>query len=169
MAVNWVRNHTWGVGLGAASVKMAAIPQGGILRRIHYGWACRAVTSTRYSALNVLDTQVAVAVITGYPDNTYVVPNVLAVTTNGVAPQQHFLRWELRSFEPTTWGSNEDDVVTWKDSGPVEATDDRAPITAATPAGQSLGVFLAWAPTRTDFPGAGYVSTAMWWSLMYTT
>jgi hypothetical protein len=148
---------------------MGVIPRGAILRRIHYGWTCRAITSTRYSALNILDTQVVVAVLTGYPDTSYVVPNVLITTTNGVAPQQHFLRWEMRNLEPTTWGGGVDDVVTWKDSGPVEATDDRAPVTAATPVGQNLGVYIAWAPTRNDFPAAGYISTWAWWSLMYTS
>jgi hypothetical protein len=169
MTVNWVRNQTAGQGLARGSVLMATIPRGGILRRIHYGWTCRLVTSTRYSALNVLDTQVALAVLTGYPDNTYVVPNVLTTTTNGTAPQQHFLRWEMRALEPITWGQGEDDVVTWKDSGPVAATDSEAPVTAATPVGQNLGVFIGWAPTRSDFPGAGYASVAIWWSLMYTT
>lgn len=168
MAVNWVRNRTVSSGLQVSSLKMATVPRGGILRRVHYGWTCRAVTSTRYSALDLLDTQIAVAVITGWPDTSYAVPNVLTTTANGTTPQQHFLRWEVRSLEPTTWGSGLDDVVTWKDSGPVEATDDRAPITAATPVGDNLGVYLAWSPTRTDFPGAGYVSLAVWWSLMYT-
>lgn len=169
MAVNWIRNRTGGTGLAASSVQMGVIPRGAILRRVHYGWTLRAVTSTRYSALNVLDTQVAVAILTGYPATSYVVPDVLTTRTNGIAPQQHFLRWEVRSLEPITWGGHQDDVVVWKDSGPVEATDDRAPITATTPAGQDLGIYIAWSPTRTDFPGAGYVSTWCWWSLMYTS
>lgn len=169
MTVNWVRNWSGGTGLVQASVQLATVPRGGILRRVHYGWTCRAVTSTRYSALDLLDTQVAVAILTGYPAGSYVVPNVLTTTSNGVSPQQHFLRWEVRSLEPATWGSHYDDVVTWKDSGPVEATDDRAPVTASTPVGQDLGVYMAWAPSRTDFPVAGYISTWLWWSLMYTT
>lgn len=169
MTVNWVRGYTGGTGLSQASEKMAVVPRNGILRRVHYGWTLRAVTSTRYSALDIMDTNVAVAVLTGYPDTSFVVPNVLTTTTNGVSPQQHFLRWEVRHLEPMTWGSNIDDVVTWKDSGPVEATDDRAPVTAATPLGDNLGVYLAWAPDRTDFPGAGYISLWAWWSLMYTT
>lgn len=168
MAVNWVRGSAGGTGLATGSAKMAVVPRGGILRRVHYGWSVRAVTSTRYSALNIFDTAIAVAILTGYPDTSYVVPNVFTTSGNGATPQQHFLRWEIRRLEPITWGTDLDDVVTWKDSGPVEATDDRAPVTAATPAGQNLGIYVAWSPTRTDFPGAGYANVLAWWSLMYT-
>lgn len=169
MTFTWVRNWTGGTGLATASVKMATVPRNSILRRVRYGWTCRAVTSTRYSALNLMDTQVAVAVLTGYPATSYTVPNVLTSPNNVAPPLERYLRWEVRSLEPMTWGSHYDDVVTWKDSGPVEPTDDKAPVTASTPAGDDLGVYLAWSPSRTDFPGAGYVSVWAWWSLMYST
>jgi hypothetical protein len=148
---------------------MATVPRGGILRRVRYGWQARAVVSTRYSALNMLDTNIAVAVLTGYPAGSYVVPNVLTTTSNGTSPQQHFLRWEVRQFRPIIWGSEYDDVSIWETTPPVEPTDDRAPVTASTPVGDDLGVYIAWSPNRGDFPGAGYVSTWAWWSLLYTT
>jgi hypothetical protein len=168
MTVNWVRNYSSGTGLVFAHNLLASVPSGGILRRVHYGWRCTATTSTLYSAANILDTQIAVGIVTGYPAASYSVPNPLLSPGNVAPPVERWLRWEVRGFEPITWGNQDDDVVTWRDSGPVEATDDRAPVTAATPNAAALGVYLVWAPSRTDFPGAGYVSVSTWWSVMYT-
>lgn len=169
MTFTWVRSWTTTTALNVASIKMAIVPRNGILRRVHYGWRCAATTSTLYSAANILDTQIAIGVITGYPDGSYAVPNALTAPDNVAPPLERYLRWEVRWLRPRTWGSHEDDVVTWEDTGPIEATDERAPVTAATPPGDNLGVFLSWAPSRSDFPAAGYVSVSAWWSVLYTT
>lgn len=169
MTATWIRGAFQGTGLQVASEKIAVIPRGSILRRIHYGWRASGVTSTRYSALDIMDTLIAVGIITGYPDTSYVVPNAYSAPNDVAPPLERYLWWEVRQLRAVTWGSNQDDVVTWEDTGPVEPTDTRGVVNASTPPGDNLGVFMSWAPTRTDFPGAGYVQTSGWWSVLYTT
>lgn len=165
----WVRGTFQGTGLQVASAKMAVVPRGSILRRIHYGWRCSGTMSTRYSAPNLLDTEIAVGIITGYPDTSYVVPNAFTTPNDPAPPTNRYLWWEMRQLVPRTWGSNVDDIVTFTDSGPVEPTDSRGQVTASTPPGENLGVYMSWAPTRSDFPSAGYIQTSGWWSVLYTT
>jgi hypothetical protein len=148
---------------------MATVPRGSILRRVHYGWRCSGATSTLYSVPDLMDTLIAVGACVGYPDTTYAVPNAFTAPNDTGDPMKRWIWWEVRQLRPVTWGSREDDVATWMDDGPVQPTDTHAPVTASTPAGQNLGVYLSWAPTRTDFPGAGYIQVAMWWSLLYST
>jgi hypothetical protein len=128
-----------------------------------------ATTSTLYSAPDLMDTNIAVGVVTGYPSGSYVVPNALTSPNDVAPPVERYLWWEVRGLVPVTWGAEHDDVVTWVDSGPVEKTDTHAQVTASVPVGDDLGVFLSWAPDRTDFPGAGYISVHAWWSLLYAT
>lgn len=165
----WVRGYTSGTGLQVAFEQLAAIPRGGVLKRLHYGWRCTAITSTLYSAPDIMDTDIAVGALTGYPAGSYTPPNALTSPDDVAPPVQRYIWWEVRKLRPVTWGANEDDVVTWEDSGPIEHTDTHSQVTASVPAGDSLGVYLSWAPNRTDFPSAGYISVAMWWSLLYST
>src|SRR5262249_15055785 len=104
-----------------------------------------------------------------FPAGSYVVPNVLTSPNDAAPPTERYIWWEVRKLVPITWGSEFDDVVTWQDSGPIEHTDTHSQVTASVPAGDSLGVYIAWAPDRADFPNAGYVSVALWWSLLYAT
>lgn len=169
MTYTWTRGTFQGTGLQVATEKIAVIPRGSTLRRVRYGWRCSAVTSTLYSAPNIMDTLIAIGVITGYPDTTYVPPNAFTSPDDVSPPLERYLWWEVRQLRPVTWGINEDDVVTWEDTGPVEPTDTKGPVTASTPVGDNLGVYLSWAPTRTDFPAAGYIQTSGWWSVLYST
>jgi hypothetical protein len=165
----WVRSWTTVAALANQSAKMAVVPRGSVLRRVHYGWSMMGTTSTLYSAPDIMDTVIGVGVITGFPDTSYVPPNPLVTPGDPAPPTNRWIWWENRWLRPRTWGAHDDDVVTWEDTGPIESTDTHSLVLANTPAGQNLGVFLSWGTTRTDFTAAGYARVSAWWSILYST
>lgn len=169
MTTTWVRSWTQVNTLVQSDVLVASIPLGGTLLRARYGWRCLAATSTLYSAADIMDTQIAIGMLTGFPAGSYAVPNVLTSPGDVAPPTERYLWWETRGLRQRTWGAEFDDVVTYEDTGPVEATDTHSQVKASVPAGDQLGVYLAWCPSRTDFPGAGYVCVSAWWSVLYST
>lgn len=169
MTFTWVRGTQSVSGLTAASQILANVPRASTLMRLRYQWWCTGTTSTLYSIPDIQDTVIAVGAITGDNGGSFVPPNALTTPNDPAPPLERWIWWECRHLIPRTWGSAEDDVVTFTDSGVDEATDSHSEVLANVAVGHTLGVYLSWAPNRADFPGAGYIQVGMWWSLLYKT
>ena len=144
MGATWVRRAVTATAINQGWELQAQIPSGSTLRRIHFAWGFNATTDTTIDFAAIAQNLILGGFITVIGTGTEIPPTPVSTPGDPAPPTSRWLWWEARQPVTTSvdWTAG---VATWRDSGPQNELDIRAPVLATgIPGGDSLDVWFSW-------------------------
>jgi hypothetical protein len=157
-----ISSTSWTVG----SNRIAQVPPGGTLLRVHFGWGFFGHTSSEESVTATCANILAFGLVTTVGAGGGPPPNARSASFDAAPPSQRWVHWSSRA--PRLAGIT-DRLMVWADSPHEEAQDTKAQVSAATvPAGQFLNLWASWAGAGA-WSVTGLVEVWFWASALYST
>lgn len=160
----WARtvqsNLTWASG----GYRIAQVPPGGTLLRVHFGWGFDGDTSARQDVELTANNLVAFGLVTTVGAGGGPPPDARTQSADQNPPSQRWIWWECRAPRiqaATEW------LYLWSDSARQDANDTKGMVSASSvPAGQFLNLWASWAPGY-GWDVSGRVNLWFWASALY--
>lgn len=169
MTAHWFRSLQAAEFYDEGWLWQCAIPSGATYRRIHWSWGFSGNTADTVD-MHAISTNLQVAgICTTIGNGTEVPPHPITTSGDVAPPTQRWLWWETR--QPIAVSvDHAAGVISWRDSGPQNELDIKAPVLATgIPGGDSLNLWFSWQSTNGAWDPSGaqriWVST----STLYTT
>jgi hypothetical protein len=160
----WATEQAWAVG----QFKVESIPNGHTLARVHFGYRWVGITSNDASYETLADDFLAVGVVTQNSSRGSTAPNALSQAQDVNAPLERWLHWATVGMRPRVMGSEHPDTMLWETDVSRETLDSKGQVIASVGAGNTLDVYISWAPwSTTAWATQGTARGQMWASVLY--
>jgi hypothetical protein len=141
------------------TAKLASVPIGYTLLRVHFNWGFNGYASALSEMGNSTNNVQVMGIVTTVGNGTEAVPNARTQSGNAAPPTQRWLYWEARAPRVLTYNADAE-LVTFGASDPGEPTQTKSMVSAKTvPAGSTLNVWASWAAA---FPWDNSGDVHMW-------
>lgn len=162
----WATEEPWDVG----SLPIASLSPGQTLARVHFGARWFGVTSSEQSMQTLADDFMAVGVVSQTSAHGSTPPNALTGAIDAAPPLERWLWWATTQMRPITIGPEHPDISMWGTDVTSIIDDTKGQVKANVPAGQSLDVYISWAPWSSSiWKTRGNVTGQMWASALILT
>lgn len=170
MTTQWVRTWITAKPWAVDQMIICHIPSGSTLERCHFGIRWQGVTSTGQDFTILSEDFMAYGVVTQTSAHGATAPNALTALGNAAPPLERWLYWRTTTMQPSAFGQNHDDLWTWSTGETGLIADTHGEVKANVPAGQTLDVYLTWAPwVNTGWAVRGIVRGSAWSSALIST
>lgn len=149
---------------------MCAIPSGATYRRVRWAWGFAGVTADTVDIGSIMSNLMVAGLVTTIGNGTETPPNPVTQSGDVGPPTLRWVWWETR--QPiVTAVDHAAGIITWRDSGPQEVVDAKAPVLATgIPGGDTLNLWFSWASiTGAGWDPSGYQRIWVSTSVLYTT
>lgn len=159
----WATEQPWAVG----HLLIAILEPGQTLARVHFGARWTGISSNAEDFQTLADDFMAFGVCTQSSATGPTPPNALTQATDVNPPLERWTWWATSQLQPRTFGSEHPDVTMWCTDTTITNQSTKGQVKANVAAGQTLNVFLSWAPwVSTIWGSRGNVTGQMWASTL---
>lgn len=167
MATQWFRGWGTEVHWATGHVLMASLPSAHTVERIHFGIRWQGITSNVNNFENLSQDFIAFGVVTQASFNGPTPPNALTHAEDVNPPMERWLWWGTAHMQPLVFGSAHPDITIWGTDATALVVDSQGRVKANVAAGQTLDVYITWAPwSTTEWADAGPLVGQYWYSLL---
>lgn len=168
MATEWIRGWGKADSWATGNQLIASISPGDTLARVHFGWRATGVTSNEQESQALAEDFMAVGIVTQTSAHGSTPPNALTNANDANPPLERWLWWATTAMRPAIMGSLTPDIMCWSTDITTVIDDTKGMVKANVPAGQTLGLYLTWAPwTTAGWQVRGDVAMNWWFSALF--
>jgi hypothetical protein len=162
----WAAQLTWDVGHSL----IANIPSGQTLLRTHFGFTFTGASSTQQNMAALAEDFLVFSVVTQSSTRGSTPPNPRSSGADVNPPLERYLWWGTANMRPMTFGSLGQDITNWSTSAAYDNLSTKGEVLANVPSGDTLDLYLSWAPWATSaWQARGDVVGTAWAAALYST
>ncbi len=170
MGTLWARVWDTAITWTQGNFLLANLSPGQTVVRCHFGFRLTGITSTEQDAMKLSEDFMAVGIVTQRSSHGVTPPNALTGALDFAPPLERWIWWSTAQMRPITWDAQQPGVAVWGTDLTALIGDTQGQVKANIPGGETLYVFMTWAPWTTGiWDTRGQVQGSAWASTLIQT